>query len=211
GGSDGSVGIAASAPVLASNGRNAVVAWQDVNGVSASFVDEAGHVFRRMFDFPGGKPSVNWNGQQYLVAWRSSQNQLLGLRMNGAGALIDQNPVNIGAAFPNSDPVIGWTGNSYVFVSPAPLPLPVVPAPVAVWAQFVSSTLTAIGSPIQVSGAISQPNTLGTPIVADGPAGALIVWSQTAGSVTTLRAARAVNGALIDSQNGFAIGEGSNA
>jgi hypothetical protein len=210
-GIDVSVGIAASAPVLASNGHTAVVAWQDVNGVSASFVDEAGHVSRRMFDFPGGKPSVNWNGQQYLVAWRSSQNQLLGLRMNGAGALIDQNPVNTGAALTNSDPVIGWTGNSYVFVYAAPLPVPVVPAPAAVWAQFVSPTLVAIGSPIQVSAAVSQPNTLGTPIVADGPAGALIIWPQTAGGVTTLRAARAVNGALIDSQNGFAIGTGSNA
>jgi hypothetical protein len=210
-GIDVSVGIAASAPVLASNGHTAVVTWQDANGVSASFVDEAGHVSRRMFDFPGGKPSVNWNGQQYLVAWRSSQNQLLGLRMNGAGALIDFNPVTIAAAPPNSDPVIGWTGNSYVFVYTAPLPIPIVPAPIAVLGQFVSPALTAIGSPIQVSGGISQPNTVGTPIVADGPAGALIIWPQTAGGATTLRAARAVNGALIDSQSGFAIGEGSNA
>ena len=74
----------------------------------------------------------------------------------------------------------------------------------------VSPALTAIGSPIQVSGGISQPNTLGTPIVADGPAGALIIWQQTVGGVTTLRAARAVN-ALIDPVNGFTIGEGSNA
>src|SRR5262249_53740495 len=91
-GIDVSVGASASAPVLAGNGRTAVVAWQDTNGVSASFVDEAGHVFRKMFDFPGGRPSVNWNGQQYLVAWRSSQGQLMGLRMTGAGELIDQSP-----------------------------------------------------------------------------------------------------------------------
>src|SRR5207244_5528143 len=47
-GIDVSVGVAGSAPVLATNGHTAVVAWQDAGGVSASLIDEAGHVFRRM-------------------------------------------------------------------------------------------------------------------------------------------------------------------
>ena len=210
-GIDISVGSSGSPPVLASNGRTAVVAWHDSAGVSASYVDESGHVFRRMFDFPGGQPSVDWNGQQYVVMWRSSQGQLLGLRIGGAGALIDNDPVNIGLSL-TGDPVIGWTGNSYVVAYAELLPLPVVPAPATIFAEFVSSNLHAIGSPIRLSSTIGLTETLGLPIVGDSGDGALIVWTHAnAGGAAELRGARAVNGAILDSLNGFAIGEGSNA
>jgi len=200
-------GVSASVPVLASNGRTAIVAWHDFGGVSASFVDEAGHVARRMFDFPGGQPSVNWNGQQYVVMWRSSDGQLLGIRMTGAGVLIDAGPLTIAPV--TGDPVIGWTGNSYVVAFPEVSLLAVVPPPVQLWAQLVSPALTAIGSRIQLAtSAVTE--TLGTPIVTDSPSGTLIVWTRIAGGATTMRAARAVNGAIIDPVNGFLIGEGSN-
>lgn len=206
-GVDVSVGIAASAPVLASNGRTGVVAWQDVAGVSASFVDELGHVSRRMFDFPGGKPSVNWNGSQYLVAWRSSQGHLLGLRMNGAGQLIDQNPVDTGVLLAG-DPVVGWTGNSYVVTDLEATPQPAFPAQLAIYARFLSASLTPTSSAIQASdGGVT--GTVGTPFVADGPQGALIVWTRTANGATTIRAARAVNGILLDQPPGLLVGEGT--
>ena len=201
-------GSSASVPVLASNGRTAIVAWHDFGGVSASFVDEAGHVARRMFDFPGGQPSVNWNGQQYVVMWRSSDGQLLGLRLTGAGVLIDAGPLTIAPV--TGDPAVGWTGNSYVVAFPEVSPLAVFPPPVQLWAQLVSPSLTAIGSRIQIAtSAVNE--TLGTPTVTDSPAGgSLIVWTRIAGGVTTIRAARAINGAIIDPVNGLLVGQGSN-
>jgi hypothetical protein len=202
-----SIGSSGSPPVLASNGRNAVVAWLDSGGVSASFVDEGGHVFRRMFDFPGGQPSVNWNGQQYVVVWRSPQGQALGLRMNGAGALIDNDPVTIGPV--DGDPVVGWTGNAYVlaFRGPVPIVPAPLPAPVAVLAQFVSAKLTPIGTPILVANSLRAT----PPLVSDTIGGSLIVWEDAPAGAQQLRGARVVNGALIDPVNGFAIGPGSNA
>jgi hypothetical protein len=204
-GVDVSVGTAAGTPVLASNGHTAVVAWLDFGGVAASFVDEAGHVERRMFDFPGGVPSVNWNGQQYAVFWRSSQGQLLALRMTGSGALIDQEPVTIAPI--SGAPFVGWTGNSYVvaFHQLASC-FPACPADAKLFAQLVSPSLVAIGSPIQLSDPVA-----GTPSIGDGPAGALIVWPRTSGNTTTLRAVRVVNGAVLDPMNGFVIGDGTNA
>lgn len=206
-GVDVSVGIAASAPVLASNGHTGVVAWQDVGGVSASFVDEAGHVFRRMFDFPGGKPSVNWNGTQYLVAWRSSQGRLLGLRMNAAGQLIDFDPVNTGVTM-SGDPVVGWTGNSYVVADVEATPLPVFPAQVGIYTRFLTGSLTPIGGAV-LSSDSATVGTLGTPVVSDGPQGSLILWTLTANGTTTIRALRAVNGNVLD-RPGLLLGEGTN-
>lgn len=187
-------------PSLASNGRTAVIAWLDINGVASSFINEAGEVSRLSYNFPGGLPSVHWNGQQYLVAWRSTQSQLLGLRINGSGQLIDNAPITIAPS--SGQPFIGWTGNSYVIAyQEIPDCAPSCGTAPILWAQLVSSGLTAIGGRIQ----LSEPSA-GTPAVADGVGGTLIVWPRTVGDSTTLRGVRVLNGTVLDSLNGFEIG-----
>jgi hypothetical protein len=191
------------APVLASNGQTAVVAWLDLNGVGASFVDASGRVVRLSYDFPGGQPTVNWNGQQYLVAWRSSGGRLLALRINPNGQLIDNQAVDI-APFAGR-PYLGWTGSAYVVASQV---LAVCAAPCqqtgAIFAQIVSPALVATGTPIQISDTVALP-----PSLADSPGGTLIVWPRLDGTTTTLRGVRVFNGAVLDPLNGFAIGAGS--
>jgi hypothetical protein len=198
-----SSGDVAAPPVLATNGRTAVVAWIDTNGVAAAFVD--GGTVRPLFeDFAGGIPSVNWNGQQYVVVWRSPQGQLMGIRVSGTGTFIDNQPVTIAPV--TGQPIIGWTGNSYVvaFRDPEGCFLPCNPS--ILWAQLVSPALNPIGSRIQLSETLA-----GLPVIASGPAGALVVWPRTAGTTTTLRGARVVNGAVLDPLNGFQIGEATYA
>jgi hypothetical protein len=192
-------GLAASPPVMASNGSTAVVAWLDLDGVSSSFVDQAGGASRRAFGFPGGLPAVNWNGQQYLVAWRSPNGLLLALRITGAGATIDGQAVIVGPV--SSAPFIGWTGNSYVVVYREEAICPPLCGTFSLWAQFVSAGLTPIGSPIKLSDDQVAP-----PVLADGPSGTLVVWPRTVGGSTTLRGVRILNGAVLDPLNGFEIG-----
>ena len=196
-----SSGRSAAPPALASNGNTAVVAWLDLDGVASSLVDPTGHSSRLSFGFAGGLPDANWNGQQYLVAWRTPDGQIVGLRISGTGSIIDVQPVTIAPG--SGDPLIGWTGNAYVIVYPENPPcfLAVCPPSATLWAQIVSPNLTPIGSRIQLSGAAA-----GTPVIASGAAGALVVWPLTAGGTTTLQAARVVNGAVIDALNGFPIG-----
>jgi len=192
-------------PALASNGTTAVVAWVDINGVSSSFIDAAGRVSRISYDFPGGEPAVNWNGQQYLIVWRSNTGRLLGLRVSGAGQLIDNQPVDI-APFP-SRPYLGWTGSGYVaFSQVLALCAPPCSQTGPILAQLISPALTAVGSPIQISDDLALP-----PSLADGPGGTLIVWPRLAGTTATLRGVRIFNGAVLDSLNGFAIGAAPDA
>jgi hypothetical protein len=200
-----STGASAAPPVMASNGRTAVVAWLDLNGVASSFVDEAGRVSRLSFDFPGGQPAVNWNGQQYLVAWRAPNGQLLALRVSASGALLDTQAVTVGPV--SSTPFIGWTGNSYVVVfTQEPACFPFCNSSPSLWAQLVSASLVPVGSPIQLS-----QERVGTPALADGPGGTLVVWPRTVGNATALRGARIFNGAILDPLNGFDIGTGTDA
>lgn len=192
-------------PAMASDGHTAVAAWIDLTGVTASFIDAAGRQSRLAYGFPGSEPSVVWNGQQYLIAWRSNQGRLLALRVSASGQIIDNSPIDV-AGIPNR-PFIAWTGNSYVvvyqqFVTCGPPCEPFA----TLFAQFVSPSLTPIGSALQVS----DPFAFGDPVVGGGPAGALIVWARKSGT-TTLRGARAINGALLDSVGGFEIGAASYA
>jgi len=200
-----STGASLEPPVMASNGRTALVAWQDLNGVASSFINELGQVSRRTFDFPGGQPSVNWNGQQYFVAWRATNGQLVGLRMSGSGVLLDTQAVTLGPI--GGAPFIAWTGNSYavVFEQSAPC-FPVCNDITSLWVQLVSPNLTMVGSPIQLS-----QEQVGPPALADSPGGTLVVWPRTVGSSTTLRGTRIVNGAVIDPVNGFEIGAATSA
>lgn len=202
------LGASASAlpPSLATNGSTAVVAWLDVGGVAAWFVDANGNPARRLSNFPGGVPSVNWNGQQYVVVWRSSVGQLVGVRMSPAGSILDQQLISITDV--TGQPFIGWTGNSYVAVyqqlDPC-FPSPCDP-PSTLWAQLLTPSLTPIGTRIQIS-----EHKAGLPTLADGPGGTLVVWPRTVGSSTTLRGARILNGAVLDPLNGFEIGVATQA
>ncbi len=204
-----SAGTRSSAPSLATDGNTVLVAWTDVNGVTVSSVDGEGHVVRVAGPYPATikRPAVHWNGSQFAVFWHWLG--LTAIRISPGGRTIDSQPVVVDPPGTASEsPVVGWTGTEYIVVRSVASIL-CTPCPPTLSARFVSSTLTPIGPLMRLSNSYAE-----TPMVADGPAGALFVWTEgtceaCAGKGTlTIRAGRAAHGALLDAPAGIEVGPG---
>lgn len=188
-----SAGARSSAPSLATDGSTAVVAWTDAAGVTIFSVDGAGHSVRVAGPFPAAieRPAVHWNGSQFAIFWQSAQ-RLTAIRLGRDGRPIELQPVTIGESF--GAPVAGWTGTEYVVVTRSPSTAcdPCFGS-YDLFTQFVSSSLAAIGQRSSLANSFA-----GVPFVADGLSGALIVWLQNRSGGSTIFAARAAHGSLLD-------------
>ena len=204
-----SAGARASAPSLATDGTIAIVSWADASGVTISSVDGGGHVVRVAGPYPAliERPAAHWNGSQFVVFWRSAQ-ILTAIRLAKEGRVLDAQPVAIGPA--DGAPVAGWTGTEYVVVMRQGGGNCIFmgnddPRCKILRVQFVSSSLSAIGSRMQLLGAA------GTPTVVEGLSGSLIVFAAPSASLSgasTMRAFRAAHGAVLDSGFGIEVGPG---
>ncbi|MEO6260274.1 MAG: hypothetical protein ABIP63_07965, partial [Thermoanaerobaculia bacterium] len=180
-----STGTRSSAPSLATDGNTVLVSWVDATGITVSMVDGAGHVVRTAGPYPAliQRPAVHWNGSQFAVFWQGFGG-LTALRISPGGRTIDSQPVVVDPPGTGSEsPVVGWTGTEYIVVRSVASQLCIPCSPPTLFARFVSSSLTPIGPLMRLSNPYLEIAT-----VADGPAGALFVWTEGGKGTSTIRA-----------------------
>jgi hypothetical protein len=104
-------------PAVASNGRDALVAWQGQGGLSAKLVAADGTIGETLLLASGGtamRPAAVWNGHEFLVVYERDE-VLHAVSVSASGVVSSTLPFDLGRG--NSDPTLIWTGTDYLLVS----------------------------------------------------------------------------------------------
>ncbi|HEV7921128.1 MAG TPA: hypothetical protein VGR02_10110 [Thermoanaerobaculia bacterium] len=188
-------------PAIASSGAEAFVVWTDASHLTDGIIRGAlienartgtldPHAITISFDATSGAtPAVVWDGEEYVVAWPNKAGQLVAVRINRVGRIID--PVAVPLTESPSTccgyvrPRLAARGDElllvwqHVVVAPPPAPI-LFPAVFGydLLAQRYSRALFPIASRIVLTTGGSDGNEAAGHSVASDPNGYLITWTQ---------------------------------
>lgn len=214
-GSGVDLGPASTSPRMASDGRNAVVTWNQGSVFRIAFVTHNGRVaaardLSAAFSF---QPVVHWNGTQYLVVfpWRvAGSTWLAGMRVSAEGVFLDTEPVLI-LDRPVTPAAIAWDGTEYALAWVEWPGACTRTCRVAFWSISFGPRFLPFG--FASKAATVEVETGAAPLsqaaqVAAGEAGFLLVWPQF--NPSSLRGLRvSARGIPLDPIAGFEIAAGS--
>lgn len=198
-------------PAIATSGTEALVVWTDTANLSDGIIRGALIENTRSgalepvaisisFDATASSaPAVVWDGQEYLVAWTNKNGQIVGVRVNRVGRMIDPFPVALTETPPAAEsfvhPLLASRNDEILLVwqrrvvSPTSLSNVILAPPELVnelWAQHYDRSLFPVAGRIQINGhgADRGDDTTGASVVA-GPDGYLIAFNLKQQSVGT--------------------------
>jgi hypothetical protein len=188
----------ASAPSVATDGHDALVAWAQSDGAYTAHVSANGIVTPRQFSAATflGNAQVVWNGEEYAAC---AAKTMVRLRPDGTTKQV--------ATIPNADSYechLAWSGSQYLVLwRTTEICFPVCIPPTSLWAQAVSADLVPLGGAVR----LANPFVAGEPKFANAGDRTLVVWLENDGGARTLQAKRiTAPGTVLDAAS-FEIGE----
>jgi hypothetical protein len=190
-------------PAIASSGAEAFVVWTDTQDVSNGIIRGAlienvrggtlapGAITISFDATSGSAPAVAWDGEEYVVAWTNRMGQIVAVRINRIGRVIDPVPVLLtegasGSVVGQGAPRLAARGDEILlvwqnvfFFTPPVLVLPIPVTTHELQAQRFNHGLFPVGSriPLTFGGALGN-DAFGHAVAAD-PTGYMISWVET--------------------------------
>ncbi|HEX7809749.1 MAG TPA: hypothetical protein VF608_13525, partial [Thermoanaerobaculia bacterium] len=190
----------ASAPSLATDGHDALVAWSQSDGAYVAHVSANGIITPRQFSAATflGNAQVVWNGEDYAAC---AAKTMVRLGTDGTTKQV--------ATIPNasdSECHLAWSGSQYLLLwRKTEICFPVCIPPTSLWAQAVSADLAPLGGAMR----LADPFVASEPKFANASDRTLVVWLENDGGAVTLQAKRITAlGTVLDAAS-FEIGEAS--
>jgi hypothetical protein len=197
-------------PAIASSGAEAFVVWTDASRITDGIIRGAlienaktgtldPHAITISFDATASSaPDVVWDGEEYVVAWANKAAQIVAVRINRVGRIIDPFPVALTEVASSCcgylRPRLAARGDELLLVWQravvAPPLAPVIfPSPTFGYdllAQRYNRALFPVASRIPLTSGGSDGNEAGGHSVAADPNGYLITWTQASRTAPTL-------------------------